>query len=137
MDSTITELIKQLSSQMGVAVEYLWESLYTQQYSFGVKSILVGIVYLVFVYVIIKGYGRKILIFPLIEEHVKIREEYNYSYRGDFLSMIIHASYFVEGAVILLFVFTGVTNITNGIMRFMNPGYYVLENIKELLTKIN
>lgn len=140
----VMELLEQLASSLGVAVEYLWTTLVKQQYVEGVTNLamaVVGIVIIIAIGCIVpratKGLDNK------YKELKSSRLENATGYNGSrYVSSMTEDTFNtlrflvpIAACIIMLVVFGCiVNNIKFGIQQLLNPDYFALKEVLDTIS---
>ena len=140
----VMELLEQLASSLGVAVEYLWTTLVKQQYVEGVTNLVMAVVGFIMTIVLLCCVPRATRYFTnqykeLAEDREKNGTGYNGSrcvsgFKEDFCNFLRFAIPIVGVIVIFIIILCVVDDIKFGIQQLLNPDYFAL---KEVLNTIS
>lgn len=138
------ELLEQLASNLGVTIEYLWETLVRQKYVEGITNIVMAIIGVVAII---------ILIFCIIngtkfannkyKELAEDRRENGTGYCGsyntsseteDFYNIISKVIPIFGLLIIFLMIKTIKYDISYGIQQLLNPDYFALKEILDTIS---
>lgn len=138
------ELLEQLAHSLGVAVEYLWDTLIKQQYVVGVTNIITAIIDVVIIIVLLCCMPK--IIKFLNNQHEKIVKDrlengtgYNgshtvSSYTEDFYRFFNVTFPIVGCIVILTLIFCFTHDVRYGIQQLLNPDYFALKEVLETIS---
>lgn len=140
----VMELLEQLASSLGVAVEYLWTTLVKQQYVEGITNLVMAVVGLIMAIVLLCCVPRATGYFD--NQHKELAEDrekngtgwngstYVSSIKEDFCNVMKYIVPIAGFVMIFIIAICSVNNIKLGIQQFLNPDYFAL---KEVLDVIN
>lgn len=138
------EMLEQLASQLGVAVEYLWTTLVKQQYVEGVTNIVMAVIGAIAIIVLLRYLPRATKFFnskykELGEDRRKNGTGYNGSYslsgfEEDFYGFLTKVVPIVGCIVIFIVVMSTVGDIKYGIQQLFNPDYFALREVLDTIS---
>ena len=140
----VMELLKELATQLGIAVEYLWTTLIRQQYAEGITNIVMaGITIITLVLLVILA-ARTTKYMNSEYQRLRTSRENGEGtgYRGSSrISSIAEDNYSalrfaipISAAVISIILLVVIErNLVHGIQRLINPDYFALREILDLL----
>ena len=139
----VMELLEQLASSLGVAVEYLWTTLVKQQYVEGVTNLAMAVIGIITV-IILSCYLPKLTKFFINKkkEMEKDRKEngtghcgsYNISSEAeDFVGFLRFATPTVFCVVIIIVFICSLGDIEIGIKQLLNPDYFALKEVLDVI----
>lgn len=139
----VMELLEQLASSLGVAVEYLWTTLVKQQYVEGVTNLAMAVVGIVVIIVLsclvpraTKGLDNK------YKELKSSRLENATGYSGSrYISSMTEDTFntlrflvpIVTCIIIFIIFACTIDNIKFGIQQLLNPDYFALKEVLDVI----
>jgi len=143
MDKTM-EVLEQLASELGVAVEYLWATLVKQHYVEGVTNIVMAVVNIIVIIVLV-CILPKVMNFisnkhkELVEDRKKngtgyFESRFISSETEDFYDFMRKAIPIVGWVSIFILVLFTIGNIKLGIQQILNPDYFALKEVLKTIS---
>lgn len=130
MVDKVADVLRELESQLGIAVEYIWKALVKQSYVDGISSFIWGVVWLI-VFIL------TIILAPRIfKKSNKSYEDAEDSDEATLYEFIGCAILIGSIAIVLISLPVSINMIVNGIKQFLNPDYYAIEKILSLVNGV-
>lgn len=140
----VMELLEQLASSLGVAVEYLWTTLVKQQYVEGVTNLAmaaIGVIVIIILLICVPRATRFCM-----NKHKELKEDrknngtgYLGSYsvsseKEDFYNTMKTGIPIVGFVVIFVIIICVTSNVKFGIQQLLNPDYFALKEVLNVIS---
>lgn len=140
----IMEVLTELATKLGVAVEHLWGVIVKQQLATGISNIVIATIYVISIFLIIK-YSPKITKHfhdkGNMLKNARIKDGKG-GYRGepsistmeeDYSYTAANSSTVCSVIIVVILIFFTINRIELGLKMTLNPEYYAFQDILQLL----